>query len=209
MATINLLPKEKELKELSIQFNEGCRLLGYHATILIPDSVDVPEYGYKLTSFYDTAKAFDAYVSIDSNPSPRQLSTLGWNIESSENKPIVCRIAKYLQPIDKDRKVLTKATKIYPVQYTKISLDYSYNDIAKEFIVTKVLTNTITPTHYVMTIVPYRPQVPVNEIEGQDPNTKRLNLENVEISCGFIHSTLSFSTLLKFLRIHFIYRRYT
>jgi len=186
---INFLPKPEEIIEQSIMFNESMRGFGFKCKVLIPKNVNLPKIGYHLDVGYDDADAFDAYISIDPNPKPKLLQSLGWDIESDDTKPMVCYVARYLQPIDKARDLdldKKKVKEILPERYTRLVLEYSYNDEDKEFIVTKASSNQFNPVYYILMIVPYRQYVPENPEPNQEDNVERLRIQQTDENLRFL-----------------------
>lgn len=177
---INFLPKPNEIIEQSIMFNESLRGFGYKCKVLIPSVIDLPEMGYHQDVGYDEESAFYAYVSFDSHPTPKLLNNLGWNTESDDTKPLICYISKYIQPVDKPRGVNTEAFKVDPTIYTRLVLDYDYEELGKEFIVTKVSDNHFNPVYRILMIVPYRPRIPDNPDPLQDNNVEKINLQEFD-----------------------------
>lgn len=183
---VNLLPKQNELIEQSIIFNESMRGFGYKCRVLIPDSVELPDIGYHQDIGYNEDNALDAYISIDPHPKPKLLQNLGWDIESEDTKPMICYIAKYIQPIDKPRDVNTESIKVVPTKYTRLTLEYDYEDKGKEFIVTKVSSNSFNPIYHIIMIVPYRPTVPDNVDPLNDHNLDKLKVQETDSQFRFI-----------------------
>ena len=187
----NFLPKSNELIEQSIMFNESMRGFGYKCSVLIPTSVDLPEVGYHQNVSYDESTAFNAYISIDPHPSPKLLQNLGWNTEDDDTKPMICYISRYLQPTDSPRQVGGSWKEVLPVKYTRLVLEYDYQTSGKEFIVSKVSSNTFNPIYYIMMIVPYRPTVPNNSDPLQDANVRITDIQETDNDFKFIGSRLS------------------
>lgn len=186
---MNLLPKPHEIREQSIMFNESMKGFGFKTEVLIPKNIDLPDIGYQQNVGYDDADKFIAYISLDPHPKPKLLQSLGWDIEDEESKPILCYVSRYLQRDDSPRNVNTEATEILPTKYTRLTLDYDYEDKGKEFIVTRVSSNSFNPVYYIMMIVPYRPRVPNNPDPLQDNNTEMLNMQEVDSSFKFLGKT--------------------
>lgn len=186
----NFLPKPNEIIEQSIMFNESQRAFGYKCSVMIPENIDLPEIGYQQDVGYKEEDAFDAYITIDPHPKPKLLQTLGWNIEDEDTKPMICYISRYIQPIDDWRKVNGQSIEILPTKYTRLILDYDYQDAGKEFIVTKVSSNSFNPIYYILMIVPYRPIIPKNNVDPlQERNTERLNIQEENQQFRFIGKT--------------------
>lgn len=195
----NFLPKSNEIRELSIQFNESLRGFGFESEVLIPKVVDLADTGYHPNIGYDDADKFTAYISIDPHPKTKLLQKLGWNIESDDNKPLICYMSRYLQPISEPRSVNTTATEVLPTKYTLLKLSYNYNDIyGKEFIVSKVTSNEFNPVYYILLIVPYRPQVIDNPDPSQDNNTTKLNIQETNSDFRFVGKVRSSDVDIKY-----------
>lgn len=186
----NFLPKPNEIIEQSIMFNESMRGFGFKCIVSIPDNIDLPDLGYQQDIGYDDAEKFEAYISIDSHPKPKLLQTLGWDIEDDEVKPMICYISRYLQHPNHPRTPNVQNDfykEILPTKYTRLTLDYSYEDIGKEFIVTKVSSNEFNPVYYILQIVPYREHVPDNPDPLQDNNVNKLNVQEFDNNMRFLN----------------------
>lgn len=185
---MNLLPKSNEIIEQSIMFNESMRGFGFKCEVLIPTNIDLPELGYHQNIGYDDATKFIAYISIDPHPKPKLLQSLGWISEDDDTKPMLCYISRYLQPEDSPRDVNSDYKEILPTKYTRLVLEYDYENSGKEFIVTKVSDNAFNPVYYIMMIVPYRPTIPTNTDPLRDQNLERLNIQDTDNEFRFINS---------------------
>lgn len=194
----NFLPKPNEIIEQSIMFNESLRGFGYKCKVLIPTNIDLPDEGYQQNIGYEEDKSIDLYISIDPHPKPKLLQTLGWNIEDDDTKPMVCYMSRYLQPIDDTRKVNTQYIEVLPTKYTRLLLEYDYYNIGKEFIVTKVSSNSFNPIYYILMIVPYRPTTPKNPDPLQEHNVDRLNIQEDDNGFRFLGKTRSKEVDIKY-----------
>ena len=186
----NFLPKPNEIIEQSIMFNESMRGFGFKCDILIPTNIDLPEMGFQQEVGYDDAEKFVAYISLNSHPQPKLLQTLGWLIENDEQRPLICYIARYIQHPDRPRTPDFKNDfykEILPTKYTRILLDYNYEDQGKDFIVTAVSSNEFNPVYYILKLAPYRPIVPINPDPLQDNNVERLNLQEFDNNFRFFN----------------------
>lgn len=184
----NLLPKPNEIIEQSIMFNESMRGFGFRCTVLIPVNIDLPDLGYHQDIGYDESQKFVAYISIDPHPRPKLLQSLGWITEDDDTKPMICYISRYLQQEDKPRDVKSEFKEILPTKYTRLLLEYDYQDYGKEFIVTKVSSNSFNPVYYIMMIVPYRPNIPANVDPLRDHNLERLDVQETDNELRFLNS---------------------
>lgn len=183
----NFLPKPHEIVEQSVMFNESMRGFGFKAEVLIPTNIDLPQMGYQQDIGYDDATKFIAYVSIDPHPKPKLLQTLGWNIESDDVKPMICYISRYIQDPIHPRDVNSWCKEILPTKYTRLNLEYSYQDKGKEFIVTDVSSNEFNPVYYILKITPYRPNTPINPNPLQDNNVERLDVQEFDNNFRFLN----------------------
>lgn len=175
----NFLPKKNEIIEQSIMFGESIKAFGFKADVLIPRSINIPDIGYKEDILYEESDRFSTYLSFDRHPQSKLLRSLGWNIEDSSVKPLVCYIPRYLQ-VDENlpRDPNSNVVEILPTEYTLIDLEYSYEDGDKSFIVTKVSSSSFNPIYYILLITPYRHREPDNPIHNQNKNLDLLNIDD-------------------------------
>lgn len=194
----NFLPKPHEIIEQSIMFNESLRGFGYKCKVLIPTNIDLPEEGYQQNIGYDDSASIDLYIQIDPHPKPKLLQSLGWISEDEDTKPMLCYMSRYIQPTNEVRKVNSQSIEILPIKYTKLILEYDYENAGKEFIVTKVSANSFNPVYYILMIVPYRPVVPKNPNPLQDNNLERLDVQEEDNSFRFLGKNRSRDVNIKY-----------
>jgi len=186
---MNLLPKTSEIKEQSILINESFKHFGFKAEVLIPKSIDLPDVGYQQEVTYDDADKFYAWLSIDPHPKPKLLQTLGWIIEETEVRPLLCYISRYLQTDeDTPRDVNTTAHEVLPIKYTRLTLEHDYLQEGKEFIVTKVSSNSFNPYYYIILIVPYRPTRERSPDPLRDNNMDMVGIEQTDSNFNFLNA---------------------
>jgi hypothetical protein len=176
---MNLNPKLIENTELSIQQAESFRAFGFMAHLTFPLSISNAEIGFEQDIKYNVDQVIDVWISLDSTPKRKLLNSLGWVYQDHENYPLIAYIPRFIpQDWSSPRRVNSKVVEIQPVKYTKVDLEYDYQDHGKKFLIGRLSAINFNPINYIVQLIPENETMPDNPIHGNDPNLKKLEIED-------------------------------
>lgn len=172
----NLLPKSNDMITQSIMLEESYAMYGTPSKLILAD-YNIPEVGYQPDVSFNEKEPVFTNILIQDPPQPKLLKQLGWNIEADDSytKPMIASVPRYLSQRCEDG---IKPTDFYELKlnkYTKVYLDYDYDDPEKVFQVTDVTSNMFNPVFYFMKLVPFRERIEVDPNPVNDPNLTQIN----------------------------------
>lgn len=172
----SILPRPNDMVTQSILIEESYIMSGTKVKIILAD-YNIPEVGYEPNVSFNEKNPIFTYILVHEPPQPRLLKQLGWDIESDDEytKPMIASVPRYLSQKQEDGIKPTDYFELKINKYTKIYLDYDYEDRCKIFQVTNVSSNMFNPVFYFLKLVPWRNKIDEDPTPINDPNLARIN----------------------------------
>lgn len=170
----SILPRPNDMVTQSILIEESYIMQGTKAKIILAD-YNIPEVGYEPNVSFNEKNPIYTYILVQDPVDKKLLKNLGWNIENDQDKPLIASVPRYLSTKNEDGIKPTEYYELMPIKYSKVILDYDYENPSKIFQISEVSSNMFNPVFYFLKLVPWRNRIDEDPTPINDPNLARIN----------------------------------